>query len=628
MDRKTQIVDYLYSQKERKTSSELMEVLGIPRRSLLRYIKELNESTSDLISSDSSGYLLDANKYNDYLENKNEQEDRIKKIISTLAFAKDSINIYDLAMELYISDSTLQNDLKKARPILSKYLLSLKTEGGFVFIEGSERNKRQLIKSYIYGEVSDGTITLSNMASYFPNYDIDAIRKSIVDTATRHGLFLDDFTLFSIMLHVIVKIERNMYDHHIDEVILTSQQKGEEFYHVSKSICESLEEIMKVSFSESEIYELGLLLAANLHKIDREKESLQYVTEEIYSLAKKMLDYIKVTYELDIDYDSFQQNFSLHIKNLVSRLKNKIEVQNPLKIQLKKMYPFIYEISMDVLNTFISSYGDISEDEVAYITLHLASQIDKNESINNKLHCILISPDFYSLNKKLLVKLKNEFEESIYIDNVYASFAAIDENDDKYDVIISTQPIAKEKIENSIQVSILLPDEDIRRLSIYFEKLLKQKMFKDFTNYLQKYISKDHFVLFDESLNYEEAIHYASNKLYKEGIVSEEFGDLCIEREKISSTYFKDLAIPHPAQSLALKSTIFIMSTKKQFVWTENHKVKLIMLLAIKKEDIRDFKPLFDFVSYYVAGNEVNSLFSEITDYDSFIQNFLNYFSK
>ncbi len=612
MDRKQQIVEYLYQQKKRVSSSQLSAALAIPRRSLIRYIQDLNLMVNGLISADNSGYLLDESRYSDYLKEKGSEEDRIRKIINHLLFSKTETDLYDLSAALFVSETTLLSDLKKARSVLSRYSLKLDNEKGVLKIEGSERNKRQLIKSYIYGEISDGSITLENMSDYFPDFDINAIKKAILDTTTEYGLYLDDFTLFSILLHVVVKMERNIYDSAILDTPISDQQKKESFYQISSSFCKKLEELMSFSFSDAEIYELGLLLSASLHNIDQEKESIEYLSEDIYRLSNEILSYIREYYDLELDYDGFRQSFSLHLKNLISRLSNHIQVQNPLKDELKRMYPFVYEISFDILNSFVSGYGSISEDETAYIVLHIASQIDKNEALNSKLRCTLISPDFYSLNKKLLVRLKSEFESSIYIDNVYSSYDALDKAKTSADLIVSTQQIPEAYRDRSIRVNILLPKEDVERLNHYIEKRIRSRMFEQFRQYLSQYISENHFAKFEQDMNYDDAILYASKQLLSEGMIPEDFAGNCIDREQISSTNFKDIAIPHPALSNAYRSTVYVLTSSKNFLWTNGNKVKTVFLLAIRKEDILLFKPLFDFISYYISCSDLYDLFTDI----------------
>ena len=619
-NRKEQIAEYLYHQKKRVSSSELSLALSIPRRSLIRYVQDLNASVKGLINADNTGYLLDESRYADYLRNRDEEQDRIKRIINTLVFSKADIDFYDLSSSLYISETTLSSDLKKAKNILSKYSLQLGTSKGNIRIDGSERNKRQLIKSYIYGEISDGSISLSNMSEFFPGLDIESIKKAILDTTTEFGLYIDDFTLFSIILHVVVKIERNIYDSEILNSPISSHQKSELFYRVSESFCRKLEHLISFSFTDAEVYELGLLLSANLHNLDKEKESMEYLSEDIYNLSKRILSYIKEYYDLELDYESFGQSFSLHLKNLISRLENGIRVQNPLKDELKRMYPFIYEISFDILNSFVSGYGSISDDEIAYIVLHIAAQIDRNEALTNKLRCTLISPDFYSLDKKLLGRLKTEFENTIYINNVFSSFDALDTLNDSEDLVISTQQIPEEYLDRSIKVSILLPKDDVDRLDRFIETRIRAKMFDQFAKHLVQYIRKDHFMTIDAEMGYEEAIRFASRQLINEGYVYEGYAEECIERELISSTNFKDIAIPHPPVANAERTAVYVLANSKSFLWTNTNRVRTVMLLAIKKEDILEFKSLFDFLSYYISSSDLYNLFSDLNSCEELIE--------
>lgn len=612
------IIDYLTNQKEQKSGQEIADALDIPKRTLVRLIKEIN-SNETIIESSRKGYWIHLNHVKHYQDLQQDQSDRITNIIHLLTFNKEGINFFDLMNQLFISESTLQSDLRKVKSILSKYSLKLEIKNNMIHIIHSEKNERNLIKDYIYGEIYDKKPTVSELENFFPTFNVEIIRKSITDTFFDHHLFIDDFTLFSLMLHIMIKIERNTHQCYLEEKNLTNQQKNEEFYLISSEICSRISSIIHLNFTETEIYELGILLSSNLHKLDKFNQNSEYVSNEVTKLTENIIQYVDEIYGIDLDSKVFVRNLSLHIKNLILRLKNNIFVYNPLKEQLKQMYPFIYEISLDIMNTFLSKYGKISEDENAYVTLHLISQIDMKHTMDNKLHCILLSPDFYSLNKQLFSIIKNKYQEDLYIEDILPSETMIDNYQNDIDLIISTIHWNQSDIKNIIQINLIPTKEDFDKLNYFISQIMQRKTINKLKLNVLKYFKSDLFVSCNEIMDYQEAIKIGSKILYDKNIVSKEFENDCILREELSPTTFKKIAIPHPIQAKINQSCIFVLVNSKYFNWINGSKIKIILILAIEKADMKNIQPLYDFIALYV-NNNINHLFqNEIHSYDDFL---------
>lgn len=78
-------------------------------------------------------------------------EERTKYIIIRLLLNKNYIKLDDLADEMYISRSTIQNDLKQVREILFKYELSLDVRPNYgLKVIGNEMKLRFCMAEYIF----------------------------------------------------------------------------------------------------------------------------------------------------------------------------------------------------------------------------------------------------------------------------------------------------------------------------------------------------------------------------------------------------------------------------------------------------------------------------------------------
>lgn len=604
MDRKHSIIEYLYKNHFPCTIAQIAIATAIPKRSVQRYISEIREEYPQMIEVSKNQYKIDPAEYSAYIKNRKEEYNSIKKIINRL-FSDFPINEYDLSEELYISTSTLSNQLKKVVPILSKYSLSLEKKHGDLSIKGSEKNKRLMIKDYLYGETYMSLMDPSGFETIFGNYNIKEIQESIISTFTEWNLYIDDYTLCNLILHIIIKIDRNIDDHTLvnERGIDLKEYKSKAFYRIAKEICDKISKIEEISFSDIETYELGLIISSNVH-LDKNIVDIQDIFAEANILTNTVVSTIKDVYDLDFDDPVFKKNFSLHVDNLLLRLKNNIILHNPLLQQIKNTYPFVYEIAIYIGNVVFEPYGCISEDELAYITLHLVAQIDKIHSIQTKVSSVLISPEFYSLNKKIISKLKSEFGESLYIRDVLNSSKKLSQVTNHYDLVISTVDLSEIKCSNYVLINHLMNNNDINKIRQAITNLQIDKSTQSIVNILDDFTDDKFFFKYDQIVDYAVLINELSNHLKKYGIVDDAFSERCIEREKISSTAFKEIAIPHAVRHADDTTFIIVAVNKKYFVWGNGNKVKVAFLMVIAKTDINKLKPLFDFIAIYANSNK------------------------
>lgn len=122
------------------TNKNLAETLGVSNRTVYNDIRQLNQIMKDkgaqLISKPHYAIKLlvtDRGKYMAFLHSLEADavslgentETRIPKIIEKMILSEKSVRMDDLSESLYISRSTLKNDLKKVRTFISDYDLKI-----------------------------------------------------------------------------------------------------------------------------------------------------------------------------------------------------------------------------------------------------------------------------------------------------------------------------------------------------------------------------------------------------------------------------------------------------------------------------------------------------------------------
>ena len=151
----SKLLTYLLSERERWVSASLLsERLSVSTRQIRKYITKLNEDAAGmLIISSSMGYRLDLKRYQEYIKNKIDFEEtpatRQNYILQKLICEKGGYDIFDLADELYVSNATIENDLKIVRKIIRDYHLVIKRDKDAIRIIGTEIEKRKLMSLLI-----------------------------------------------------------------------------------------------------------------------------------------------------------------------------------------------------------------------------------------------------------------------------------------------------------------------------------------------------------------------------------------------------------------------------------------------------------------------------------------------
>ena len=142
------IIKILLNSAEAVSSITLSQEIGCSTKTIQNEIKDINKElkNGEIVSIRGIGYKLEGNiddidiKTND-LYDYDRVEYIIKKIINISATYKDTIKLENLADSMYVSLSTVKNDLKEVKKILKQYNLKIssKHKQG-IYINASEED--------------------------------------------------------------------------------------------------------------------------------------------------------------------------------------------------------------------------------------------------------------------------------------------------------------------------------------------------------------------------------------------------------------------------------------------------------------------------------------------------------
>lgn len=611
------------------TANQLSVKTGISVRSIKNYVAEVNALEPNTIISSQNGYKIDKTKATSYI-NKTElkisqgSDDRVNYLITRLIKSKQTLNMYDLSDELYVSLSTIKSDLPKIRKRITPFNLDLVHSSDNLQITGLEKNKRKMLSNLLYAESNDSFMNIEAIQKAFVSIDIYFIKSIIESTFNDFHIFINDFSMISLILHIAIAVER--IKSNSDNVSRLSEVNliNPHAFQVATILSKKLEEKFLIDYKINETEDLALLIASCATTLDYRTISLNnlesLIGKEIYTLVKKLIEEVNAYYYINLNDEDFITRFALHIKNLLVRAKNNLYSKNPLTNTIKKSCPLLYETAV-VLAKHIYEYTNvtINDDEIAYIAFHLGGAIETQRSLEDRINCVLYCPTYYDTDIKLTDSLSRHFHQQINIKNIVTS-----ENDLKrltsVDLILSTIPISLTSAKIPIlNISLFLNQKDISSIFQKIESLKNEKKRFLFLNHLHKIMSP---TLFRRSIyfpNENEAIEYMVNVFTKEGYVTESFMEEIKERERMSSTAFNNLAIPHSMKMNAQKTGMFVIINEKPTQWG-NNQVNLILMLSINRNDRNLFNEVFENLTMILTEPDAIKKVLDCNTYEEFIQ--------
>lgn len=583
-------------------SEEICRELSIRGRTLrddiAKYKQRLLDNGIQVISKHGTGYqleILDEAAYYRFIAQllKEEEtaqrllpvypEDRINYLMKLFLNQEDYLKLDDIAEKIFISRSTLQNDIKEVKERLRFFHLNLINKPYYgMKIEGSEIHKRSCISQYFFHTDSmDELFAKRNQLNELQARIADILFETLDETDFR----LTDLGFQNLIVHISIALLR--IDEHIEEdVALYMDIREQKEYEIALRLVSRLNKEFHVQLKDIEVCYITIHLLG--------KKNLQYhrdyaITEEIEILLKRIFEEIKnqYTYHFAGDFELYTV-LALHFQPMLDRLKYGLTIQNPLLEEIKQENPIAFEMSVISARIIEQQMGYVLlEAEMGYLALHFALAIERaQKSTYTKKNILIVCASGAGSSQILLYKIKQRFHD--YLDKIQVSelykLKTIDQKE--FDFILSTIPIPFATQIPTIEVQYFLNGNDLIHLSDAFKKDGSQLSFVD------KYFSESLFFDHLSGKNKEEILH---DLIKRTSIIKElpkEFEALVLERETYAATEFGNLvAMPHPMKAVCKETFVSVGLLAKPIKWQKQY-VRYIFLMCIEK-DSQDNLTLF-----------------------------------
>lgn len=489
------------------------------------------------------------------------KEQRQMVIGCELLTAKEPLKASYFSHKFNVVMGSISLDLDNIGKLLvTKNLCLIRKRSHGISVEGSEWNKRNALVElffkfkpfedligFLYDERIDQTVN-AFFNVVFGTKTINIVKK-ILSQPDLSYFRTNDVKYFSLFLQILLAIKKT---ENCDNLSLPDEIKKEISLSEDYKKIKELDEVLKkneIYLPDDELTYLCLHLGDYRYLLNKKNKFTEsdidfedMAVEIILDVSKKM--------KVDISKDTqLIKDLSQHIRQTFYMLNLGVKVINPLINEIKEHYPKLYKTIKSTCRLIFSRYNlKIPPEEVGYITMHIDVAVQRQQAILRKIKVLIVCPGGIGTARILCSKIESLFPDIGSLTVGSLNDVNTKEDNDKYDLILSTVPISYKNHSNVLQVSPFVAKEDIEKINdfIFNFKITNQEKFMD-SNYESNSdnITDDEYELVNTMLknfglkktkvdSFVNLIEFIADDIYKSNVTNnkEVIKDLIFKREE------------------------------------------------------------------------------------------------
>lgn len=627
-DKYERLLDYLSQTDGWVTAGELADQLGVTTRSVRSYVTAAKAAAHPLpiITASTSGYRLNREAYASFSGQSRTRDghsdtprDRVHHLARRLTEAPAGLDIHSLADSLYVSESTIEGDLRKVKSLAEDAGLTLSRKGSVVNLTGSEADYRRLLSRLFRSESAQGFLELEYVRSDGAHTGLGDFKTDLLAMLSSQGYFVNEYGVNSVMLHVAIAVERVGIEHR-----LTVDNPNAVDDAISPSLSALVQKHFGVVLDAGDLEYLARLLTTRVIT-PGQNEPVQsvvdnYVVPEDLATVQRIVEQVAEEYLVDLDDEAFMVRLSLHLGNLIARARDNSYSRNPLGRSIKTSYPMIYDVAVFMASLIQRERNIlINDDEISYIALHLGSYLERQSRREERVTCAIVIPGYYDVHQVLREKIEAQLGSELSVE-VVVTRTDVDWDDFSTDLVLTTiadRPFA----ENVVVIQPFLTEADVEAVRKAISRLRRHRRRAQIKDDLLRYFDPALFLRNHHADDETAMIRDLGDLMVERGIIDSSYIDGAIERELLSSTAFTDtIAVPHAMAMTATSTSIAIAVNETPMEWGEN-RVNVIALIAFSASGRASFQTVFDqIVDVFSERARVLELIRKSDDFGSFIE--------
>ena len=667
--RETQILKLLFDHRHTYlTSQEIASGIDVSNRTAWKYLHLLEdalkqESIAVIEAKQGNGYQLkieDARRFDEFYlkEVKNqmaskdittiqESNDRQYYILNRLFFEQSAVYVDAIADELFVSRSTISNDLVEIKKLITPYQIELQSKSNKgIFIVGNEQNIRHFIMNYFFMErLHDNLFAFSMYANLLEGISVEEIVIIVLDECRESQLKLSDFIVYNLVLHIGLAIKRIQNGFFMDIQAPISFDEDSIEYQTALKILARIEHAVGITFSSEEADFIALHLKNKITAKTIFKKA-DATEEQIRAQLLETLKAIDQDTPFDLEHDTILiDGLMLHFIPLLTRLQNNSSIENPLLEEIKTQYPDLFELTVNYFSKMpvFKSY-QVTEGEWAYLAIHITAAVERyfNEQ---KTHVLVICATGLGSSQMIKNRLEREFGSRILIEKVISYYEIAEQDLSHIDLVISSINLGNIVLNAPIvNVSVFLGKDDIQKINheissnkgSHFvagrKESDRKELVEEQVELIERSFKPDLFYFVGEHSTKDAVLRELISKIEAvEGTdLQENFLKQLKLRESYSSVVFSEfMAVPHPIEALTKEGHVAVAVAPEGITWDKEYQnIQLVFLLSPDKFGKFEIDKVSQMLVEIMEDDTFRKALTFSDTFDNFIKAFIDQFKK
>lgn len=632
------------------SGASLANMLGASERSIRNYVTEINAAGERTIDSSKEGYRflnpssgqqrsgasMSAPTAVQSPSTPSGADARSSYVISHLVNAAGPLSIFDLASELCISESTLSSSvMPRVRELARRFGLSVETHDFQLTLTGLERDKRKLL-GHIATHDSYGYFTSTQtLEEMFPEFGIQEILSRLVEICQRSELFINDYALSNLLVHLLVIIIRLTSNNELSEIdgpidgdgLVEQLAQRDQIVHCAGQISSYFENEFGCSIPRADFQQILLLLALSIERVEYgnlDFEKLASIIDPAFvDSVLLILDETGERYNIPRVIDeSMRLQLVLHMYNAYQRKVYHVSYPNPLAAQIKSEYAPVYDMAVYIAHRFSTKMGvEISENEIAFIAFHIGAYFERVTAPDGLVTCTVIVEDHHDFARKLADDLKETLSGDAQIVAVLSCDQYLAEPPE-CDAVITTIDVPVPNGCTKILIGPILTKQNLRKVRDQLARIQENRRHNFARTLLGRLLRPELFCRNLSASDAATAIEALGSIVMDTGYADADYVANVHLREKVSSTAFTDsLAVPHAISICPHRSFIAVAHNDVPIPWGR-HDVRFVLMIGIAQEEMGLFRDVLDLIIGVFSSVDSTMRLLDTDTFEEFLRTF------
>ena len=594
--RQRKILNLIQNQSTHITGQALAKQLGVSPRTIRSDIVEINQSLSmcgaKICAEKSKGYFLE---YSD-LDSMQElfqtddllltKEDRIRYLTFQLCLSDIPLNQYDLEDEMYVSKTTIENDiaaLKRLYVFATPHIVLNHVDETWEF-EKDEAKRRFILNQLFHQDWNYNTAGNAYYSYHFLDKEtMDRIMTITAGLLAEYHFQIEDSNLVTLNLSLAIMYYRVLSGHVLPKTPVKDHTEIK-IDQLCSDIFREIESLFSCSFPVQEKESIYLHLC-NCHLLDAGKLNFQTISQyfepELIQMTDCYLQRIMDTFHIDFSRD---EDFYITLIQYLRYLKTPGHILNAqgnanlLRRNLLTESEIAYLIQPLAIQ-YLGYY--LNEKELLYLALCITGALEgywvthPENRIRTVICCHLNLTAIWAIKRKVL----GAFGNYIHITALLPVNARSAFDFQNTDLVLTT---VKKKITDDpgIQILHISPDmtpQDYGNLQQLVSDTCLKFLFRDQTKALPDLLKNAYWHENLQVTGQFPMIEYLARDFIEDQLVSSDYLEDLLRRESTYTYGFQPGALFLYSLAPAKETRLSVATLKHRILWNSN-KIRVILM--------------------------------------------------